>query len=200
MPSSSNEKIFFLSTLVLTAAPSPPPSTLLKCVCSPLSGEVGDTKRAQREERDPGCYIQTHSCFPVDKTSIVLPCILLISWKRSSQHQGTVCMCVCLGLGGGRSAGVTECERAKVWWSWWGQHAGQRGFVKQAKASLCSPRMPTPPTTACTLVPDWYCGAASVNALPTDDTQLTEGTDLCAEVTQPTDSHRPASCAESSPA
>lgn len=46
--------------------------------------------------------------------------------------------------------------------------------------------MPTPPTVACMLVPDWHRNTASVKDLPTDDTQHTEDMDLYSGVTLPT--------------
>lgn len=58
--------------------------------------------------------------------------------------------------------------------------------MQHAKARPCSPWMPTPPTVACMLVPDWHRNRASVKGLPTDDTQHTEDMDLCRGVTQPT--------------
>lgn len=80
--------------LQLSLSPHSPPSVftqppMLSVSLSLSRGETGDTKHALREERDPACYIQTHSRFRVDRTPIVPPCILLISWKRSSQHRGT---------------------------------------------------------------------------------------------------------------
>lgn len=94
-----------------------------------LSGVTGDTKPDPREEKHPAGYIQIHSRFRVDRTPIVPTRILLISWKRSSQHPGT-------GRVGFGSAGVTAGEWARV-----------EGFCAACKGKAvlrgCRPRPPS---------------------------------------------------------
>lgn len=145
--------------LQLSLSPHSPPSVftqppMLSVSLSLSRGETGDTKHALREERDPACYIQTHSRFRVDRTPIVPPCILLISWKRSSQHRGTGRV--------GWDCGVLQGWQRVNGQGWGGAPCWVAGFVQHAKARPCSPWMPTPPTVACMLVPDWHRNRASV--------------------------------------
>lgn len=115
--------------------------SLLSCDCSSLSLRGNRGHKAVCCARR-ACYIQTHSRFHADRTPFVPPCILLISRKRSSQHQGY------WGLGVGA---FCRGDRGWGWAPCWVLH-----FVQHAKASPCSPWMPTPPTVACMLVPDWH--------------------------------------------
>ena len=161
-PTPSTLKTFLALQLSLSPHALPFPSSCVHttsdalAVTVSLSGETGDTKRALRGERDPGLlHSDTFQVSRVDRTPIVPPCILLISWKRSSQHRGT-----------GR-VGWGFCRGERGWMGEGGAPCWVVGFfVPHAKARPCSPRMPTPPTVACMLGPDWHRNRGSVKAFP----------------------------------
>lgn len=92
----------------------------------------------------------------MDRTPIVPPCIL--SDKLEEEQPAPRDWEGGVGLRG--SAGVTEGEWARVGGG--GAPCWVAGFVQHAKARPCSPWMPTPPTVACMLVPDWHRNRASV--------------------------------------